>query len=166
MKKLRSTYVRRGDVIRRRNKIRRSIAFVTVVSMAVLVIANRRPSPATAEAASVSGGTSFSFGLLGENRRLRRELENATGEANLLRAQIERNNKVFSYSTRYNIPASLANVIFDVFSHAGKGDVDRRRVAFAEKDDELVVDIDAQIGPLLTLELWRQFLHKGKMVLL
>jgi hypothetical protein len=114
MKKPRSTYVHRGDAIRRRNRIRSLIAFVGVAGAALLVIANRRPSPPTAEAAAMSGGSSFSFGLLGENRRLRTELENATGEADLLRAQIDRANRVMSFSERYGIPANLAATIFDV----------------------------------------------------
>ncbi len=115
MKRLRSTYVHRGDAIRRRNRLRRLLAFVGVAGSALFVIANRRPSPATAEAAAISGSSStFSFGLLGENRRLRRDLENAMGEATLLRAQIDRANRVISFSTRYEIPASLAQTIFDV----------------------------------------------------
>lgn len=115
MKKPRSTYVHRGDAIRRRNRIRSLVAFVGVAGAALLVIANRNPSPATAEAASVSGGaSSFSFGLIGENRRLRKELENAAGEAALLRAQVDRANKIMEYSTRYDIPAKLAATIFDV----------------------------------------------------
>jgi soluble lytic murein transglycosylase-like protein len=115
MKKLRSTYVHRGDAIRRRSRIRRLLAFVGVAGAALLVIANRRPSPATAEAAAISGSSStFSFGLLGENRRLRQDLENAMGEAALLRAQMDRVNRVMSFSTRYGIPANLAATIFDV----------------------------------------------------
>jgi soluble lytic murein transglycosylase-like protein len=114
MKQPRSTYVHRGDAIRRRNRIRSLFALVGVAGAALLVIANRRPSPATAEAAAISSSSSFSFGLLGENRRLRQELENATGEGNLLRAQIERANKVMSFSSRYGIPADLAGTIFDV----------------------------------------------------
>lgn len=79
------------------------------------MIANRQPSPATAEAAAISGGgSSFSFSLLGENRRLRQELENAAGEAALLKAQVERANKVMEYSERYGVSASIAAVIFDV----------------------------------------------------
>lgn len=114
MKKLRSTYVHRGDAIRRRNRLRRLIAFIGVAGAALLVIANRRPSPPTAEAAAIPGGSSsFSFGLLGENRRLRLELENAMGDAALLKAQMDRANRVIDYSSRYDIPASLAATIFD-----------------------------------------------------
>lgn len=115
MKKPRSTYVHRGDAIRRRNRIRSLVAFVGVAGAALLVIANRRPSTPTAEAAAISGGSStFSFGLLGENRRLRQQLENAMGDASLLRAQMDRANRVMEYSSRYGIPANLAGTIFDV----------------------------------------------------
>ena len=115
MKKPRSTYVHRGDAIRRRSRLRKLLAFVGVTGAALLVIANRRPSPATAEAASVSGGSSsFSFSILGENRRLRQELDNAAGDAALLRAQVERANRVIEFSTRYKVSAELATVIFDV----------------------------------------------------
>src|SRR5688572_7831947 len=114
MKKLRSTYVHRGDAIRRRNRLRSLVAFVGVAGAALLVIANRQPTPATAEAASVSGGsTSFSFGLIGENRRLRQELENALGDATLMRAQYERASRIIEYSSRYGISAKLAATIFD-----------------------------------------------------
>src|SRR5687767_12778680 len=115
MKKLRSTYVHRGDAIRRRNRLRSLFAFVGIAGAALLVIANRRPTPATAEAADVSGSTSsFSFSLIGENRRLRQELSNARGEMNLLKAQYDRADKIIKYSTEYGISAKLAGTIFDV----------------------------------------------------
>jgi soluble lytic murein transglycosylase-like protein len=115
MKKLRSTYVHRGDAIRRRNRIRSLLALIGIAGAALLVIANRRPTPATAEAASVSGGaSSFSFGLFGENRRLRQELQNALGDASLLRAQVDRANRIIKYSSKYEISADLAATIFDV----------------------------------------------------
>jgi soluble lytic murein transglycosylase-like protein len=115
MKKPHSAYVYRGDAIRRRNRIRRLIAFVGVAGAALLVIANRRPSPSTAEAAAISGGSStFSFSLLGENRRLRQELENAMGDASLLRAQYDRATRIIDFSSRYGIAANLAATIFDV----------------------------------------------------
>jgi len=114
MKKPRSAYVYRGDAIRRRHRIRRLIVFVGVAGAALLVIANRRPSPATAEAAAISGSSTFSFSLLGENRRLRQELENAMGEASLLRAQHDRATRIIDFSSRYGIAANLAATIFDV----------------------------------------------------
>jgi soluble lytic murein transglycosylase-like protein len=88
---------------------------MSITGAALLVIANRRPSEATAESAAISGkSTAFSFGLLGENRRLRKELQNALGESSLLRAQIERSNRIIDFSSRYGITANLAATIFDV----------------------------------------------------
>lgn len=114
MNKLRGTYVHRGDAIRRRARIRNALALAGIIGAALLVIANRRPSPATAEAASISSSSSgFSFSIIGENRRLRQELENVTGETALLKAQIERANKVIEFSGRYGITAKLAGIIFD-----------------------------------------------------
>ena len=115
MKKLRSTYVHRGDAIRRRNRLRSLFAFVGITGAALLVIANRNPAPATAEAAAFSGGSSgFSLSLVSENRRLRKELSNAEGDANLLRAQYDRASRILEFSNRYDISAKLATVIFDV----------------------------------------------------
>ena len=114
MKKPRSAYVHRGDAARRRARIRSLVAFVGIVGAALLVIANRRPATQTAEAAALSSeSTDFSFNVLG-GRRLRQELQNATGEAALLRAQLDRANRVIGYSSRYGIPADLAGTIFDV----------------------------------------------------
>jgi soluble lytic murein transglycosylase-like protein len=114
MKRPRSTYVHRGDAVRRRNRIRSLLALVGIASAALLVIANRRPSTPTAEAAAISDApSSFSFGMWG-SRRMRQELENAAGEATLLRAQLERANRIIRFSSRYDIPADLAATIFDV----------------------------------------------------
>ena len=54
-----------------------------------------------------------------DNRRLRREIENAAGEAELLRAQVDRAQRIIHYSGRYGIPASLASVVFDVALEEG-----------------------------------------------
>ncbi len=121
MRKLRSTYVHRGDAIRRRNLLRRIIAVGTVSAVGLFVIANRPPSTPVAEAADVTAGgdNAFRFGLMWENRRLRREAENAAGEAVLLRAAVERTNRIIGYSGAYDIPASLATIIFDVSLQEG-----------------------------------------------
>lgn len=114
MKRPRSTYVYRGDALRRRSRIRSLLALAGIAGAALLVIANRSPSTATAEAAAISEAPSgFAFRLPG-SRRLRQELENASGEAALLRGQLERANRVIDFSSRYAIPADLAATIFDV----------------------------------------------------
>lgn len=121
MTKLRSTYVHRGDAIRRRNRMRRLLTGVGVSGAALFVIANRQPSTPVAEAAAETAGsaTSFRFGLMWENRRLRKEIENAAGEAELLRAQVERANRIISLSSQFDIPADLAVTIFDVALQEG-----------------------------------------------
>jgi soluble lytic murein transglycosylase-like protein len=97
------------------------VAWGTVSAVALFVIANRPPATPIAEAAAVSnaGDNAFRFGLLWENRRLRREAENAAGEAVLLRAAVERTNRIIGYSGQYGIPASLATIIFDVSLQEG-----------------------------------------------
>ena len=121
MGKLRSTYVHRGDALRRRNLIKRLVAWCTVSAVALFVIANRPPATPVAEAAAESSGSdnAFRFGLLWENRRLRREADNAAGEAAVLRAAVERTNRIIGYSTKYDISASLATIIFDVALQEG-----------------------------------------------
>ena len=114
MNKPRSTYVHRGDAMRRKARIRNLVALLGIAGAALLVIANRKPTPATAEAAVVSEeSTGFSFGVFG-SRKLRHELENAMGDAAILRAQLDRANKVIEFSARYAISADLAALIFDV----------------------------------------------------
>jgi soluble lytic murein transglycosylase-like protein len=121
MRKLRSTYVHRGDAIRRRNRLKRVIAWGTVSVVSLFVIANRPAPVPLAEAAAEpsTGDNALRFGLLWENRRLRREIDNAAGEAAVLKAMIERTNRIIGYSAKYDIPASLATTIFDVSLQEG-----------------------------------------------
>ena len=99
MRKLRSTYVHRGDALRRRNRLKRIVAWGTVAAVALFVIANRPYSPPRAEAAAEpsAGDNALRFGLLWENRRLRREADNAAGERAVLQAMIERTNRIIGY---------------------------------------------------------------------
>src|SRR5256885_5964839 len=108
MKRLRSAYVHRGDAARRRNRLKRIVAWGTVLAAALFVIANREASTSVAEAAGNSAGSSKAFrvGLMWQNRRLRREIANAPGDAALLRASLERNNRVIGYPAKYDIPAN------------------------------------------------------------
>jgi len=121
MKRLRSTYVHRGDAIRRRQRATRLLVWVAVFSTVGFVIANRRPSTPIAEASAETAGSTSSmrFGLMWENRRLRQAVENAAGEAELLRARMDRVNKIVGFSAQYRIPADLATTIFDVALREG-----------------------------------------------
>jgi len=120
MKKLRSTYVHRGDAMRQRSRLKRLATLAVIAGTVLFVIANRRPSTPIAEAAATAGSSSsMRFGLMWENRRLRQAVENAAGEAELLRSRMDRANKVIGYSGAYRIPADLAATIFDVALREG-----------------------------------------------
>ena len=56
---------------------------------------------------------------IGNSRELRSELAAAQGELTLVKAQIERANKVIQYSTEYSVPAGLAGKVFDASMREG-----------------------------------------------
>ncbi|HZO38496.1 MAG TPA: transglycosylase SLT domain-containing protein, partial [Methylomirabilota bacterium] len=58
--------------------------------------------------------STYSFGLPGESRRLRDELDAARGELELAQAQLERANQILAFSTRYRISADIATSIYDI----------------------------------------------------
>jgi soluble lytic murein transglycosylase-like protein len=84
-----------------------------VVACAAVVVVNKNPGPASAEAAVEHDEPTFSF-LGGESRRLREELETKKGELDLVKAQYERSNRILQYSTRYRVAGDLATTVFDV----------------------------------------------------
>ena len=94
MKNLRGTYVHRGDAYRRRNRLKRAALALSFFGATAFVVGNRKPAARSAEAAP-------------------------RGELDLVRAQLERAQKVINYSSRYNIAASLAGNIVDVASAEG-----------------------------------------------
>lgn len=84
--------------------------------MTTAVIATRRTTTANAEPATGRRAPLFS---LGENRKLRDELQSARGELSLVRAQFERADKIMQYSTKYAIPAGMAGKVFDASLREG-----------------------------------------------
>lgn len=88
-------------------------------SAAVLatIIAARRTTPANAEPA-VTGARASLFSL-GDDRKLRAELETTKGELTLVRAQFERADRVMRYSNQYGITAGLAGKVFDASIREG-----------------------------------------------
>jgi len=117
MRNLRGTYVHRGDALRRRRRIQRSAFLAGAVVVTLGVITVHRASTANAEpAVSESRVGMFS---LGDSRKLRSDLATSQGELTLLRAQIERADKVIEYSTEYGIPAGLAGKVFDASLREG-----------------------------------------------
>lgn len=118
MRNLRGTYVHRGDLARRRQRIRRSLYTLGVAVAVCLVVVNRKPAALDAEAAVAPSSSGF-FSLGGESRDLRAELETAKGELSLARAQLERSDKIIKYSSRYGIAANLATNIVDAAAAEG-----------------------------------------------
>ncbi len=57
--------------------------------------------------------------VLGELRALRTSLDEASGEAEILRLELARANAVIDYSARYQIPADLASLIYDTALREG-----------------------------------------------
>jgi len=117
MRNLRGTYVHRGDALRRRKRVHRNLFLAGSVVLSLGAITVHRAATANAEpAVTESRASMFS---LGDSRKLRSELTSTQGELSLLRAQIERADKVIEYSTQYAIPAGLAGKVFDASLREG-----------------------------------------------
>ena len=117
MKNLRGTYVHRGDAYRRRRRRNRTVLALSFFGAAAFVLGNRKPAAPTAEAAPVKS-SAFQINVA-TDRTLTFALDSARGELELVRAQLERANKVINYSSRYGIGADLAGNIVDVASAEG-----------------------------------------------
>ena len=119
MRKLRSTYVHRGDALRRRNRLKWLAAWTTIALVALYVIANRAlPVTPVAEAAAAAK-EGIRISSLWESSSRRRAVENAAGEATVQRAVAERQARVSAYSAKYRISSKLAATIFDVALEEG-----------------------------------------------
>ena len=117
MRNLRGTYVHRGDAYRRRNRLKRTALALSFFGAAAFVVANRKPAAKSAEAAPVQT-PGFRINV-STDRSIASALDSTRGELALVRAELERAQKVISYSSRYNIGASLAGNIVDVASAEG-----------------------------------------------
>jgi soluble lytic murein transglycosylase-like protein len=117
MKNLRGTYVHRGDAYRRRKRLNRTLLALSFFGAAAFVVGNRNPAAPAAEAAPVHS-TGFKINVA-TDRSLAFALDSARGELNLVRAELERAQKVIGYSSRYDIGADLAGTIVDVASAEG-----------------------------------------------
>jgi soluble lytic murein transglycosylase-like protein len=104
--------VHRGDVLRRRARLRRLLLLLGFVTASSAAVKMRAPEPEVAEAAVPQVGR-FGIGKV-EAERLHMELENVRGEMGLLQAQLDRAERVMEYSARYRVGADLAGHIFDI----------------------------------------------------
>lgn len=114
MRNLRGTYVHRGDAVRRRQRVKRTLVGGALVGVVTLVLLHRKPATANAEVAALDGsGSHFAFLGGGDSPDLRQQLETAKGELDLVRAQYERADKIIHFSSRFGIPANMAGSILD-----------------------------------------------------
>jgi soluble lytic murein transglycosylase-like protein len=105
-----TSYVRRGDLERRRAKVRRWRALLTsgAIGSVVLLLGTQLTQGRIATAST------FSFGLPGESRRLREALDATRGELQLAQAQLDRANHLLTFSSRYRVAADIAASVYDI----------------------------------------------------
>lgn len=105
-----SRYVHRGDLERRRATVKRWRTLLTsgFAGAMVLLVGTQVMEERAATAST------FSFGMPGESKRLREDLDATRGELELARAQLDRANNIMKYSARYRIAADLSASIYDI----------------------------------------------------
>jgi soluble lytic murein transglycosylase-like protein len=106
-------YVHRGDLERRQAKVRRWRKLLTSggVGAVLLLLGAQIMQERSATASTFS---TFSFGLPGESRRLRADLDAARGELHLAQAQLDRANQILAFSSRYRVSADIAALVYDI----------------------------------------------------
>ena len=112
MRTLRGTYVRRGDIERRRLRAWRAFLLVALVGAVTTVAATRGPLVALAEPQGEAEAT-FDVASIPTDARLRQDLEAARGALDLAHAQLRRWEQIAAFSARYSIGADLSGLIYD-----------------------------------------------------
>jgi soluble lytic murein transglycosylase-like protein len=105
MQDLRGTYVHRGDLRRRRGRIKRAVVAIACCSAALVVYENQKVSDASAAPFPRSAAAADAA---------RQRLTSTRGEVAIANEQLERWNRIFAFSNRYNIGAQLAGAIHDI----------------------------------------------------
>lgn len=106
MHDLRGTYVHRGDLKRRRERVKRTIMGIACCTAALVVYENQK----VGEASAADAASSAAARVADAHRRL----ATTRGQVAMANEQLERWNQIFSYSNRYNIGAQLAGAIHDI----------------------------------------------------
>jgi soluble lytic murein transglycosylase-like protein len=151
-------YVHRGDLERRQAKVRRWRMLLTSGAVGAIVLL------LTAQIFQERAATAstFSFGLPGESRRLREELDAARGELQLAQAQLDRANQLLSYSSRYRISADIAASIYDIALAEGlEPDLAFRLVRVESQFNERATSPVGAIGLTQLMPATASFFQKG-----
>ncbi|HTK75963.1 MAG TPA: transglycosylase SLT domain-containing protein [Gemmataceae bacterium] len=112
MRNLRGTYVHRGDVVRRRRRLKQTLLVLGFCVATGVIAASREPATVNAEPTPKTETSSF-FITPGEARRLENQLADARGELDMVKAQFDRATRIIDYSKHYDIGAGMASSIFD-----------------------------------------------------
>jgi soluble lytic murein transglycosylase-like protein len=105
MRQYKSEYARRGEIERRRARLRNGALAVVASGIGLAAFAGHRPPEARAEQSPM---------LIVGPSDLRNQLDETRGKLDLATAQLERMQAVFAFSTRYHVAADLASSIYDV----------------------------------------------------
>src|SRR5688572_32160542 len=108
MRNLRGTYVHRGDRDRRRRRVRTGLLLLGFAASVGFVVRDSGPAEAKAEAPR------FPVVIGSEAVRLRAEMDAVRSELDLANAQLDRWQKIFSYSSQYRVGADLATSVYDI----------------------------------------------------
>ena len=107
MRDLRGSYVYRGDLRRRRERVKRTVLGVACCTAALVVYENQRVDEARA-ALSASERAGEVAPALGAAPTV------ARSEVALANDQLEQWNRIFGFSTQFNVRAQLAKAIHDI----------------------------------------------------
>jgi soluble lytic murein transglycosylase-like protein len=108
MQDLRGTYVHRGDLRRRRARYKRTVLGIACCAAALVVFENQAARVATAAPSAAEPSERTATG------DVRQRLTATRGEIAIANEQLERWNRIFAFSNRYNIGAQLAGAIHDI----------------------------------------------------
>lgn len=113
MKDLRGTYVHRSDVERRKRRARAVMMVIGLVTAGVMAAQHWAPIDANAEPVRLTLNNRAELQLL-SNR-----IEKARSEFSMADNQLERWNRIFSFSRRFHVDAVLSAQVYDAAIHAG-----------------------------------------------
>jgi soluble lytic murein transglycosylase-like protein len=113
MKDLRGSYVRRGDVERRKRRARAVFMVVGLVTAAGMAAKNWAPLDASAQPVRQT------LAQRAEIQRFTEQIADARGNLAAADLQIERWSRIFSFSRRFRIDAELSAKVYDAAVTAG-----------------------------------------------
>ena len=161
MRTLRGTYVHRGDGLRRRKRIKQTILACSFFGAVAFLVGNRQPAALEAEAAPVEENGAFRIDI-STNRSIAAQLDSARGELELVHTQLDRANKIISYSSEYGIAAELAGNIVDVARAEGiDPDLAFRLVKLESDFNVRATSPVGAIGLTQVMPSTARFYHKG-----